>query len=101
VSPGFEGGQMPLQRRIPKKGFSNAPFKVRYNVVHVKDLARLKAGSLVTAELLHATGLVKKRGPIKLLADGDVSGAYTVKLDKVSGQARSKIEAAGGTIEEL
>jgi len=101
VSPAFEGGQMPLQRRIPKKGFSNAPFKVRYNVVHVKDLARLETGALVTAEILREIGLVKKRGPIKLLADGDVSGAYTVKLDKVSGQARSKIEAAGGTVEEL
>ncbi|MCA1962144.1 MAG: 50S ribosomal protein L15 [Desulfomonile sp.] len=101
ISPAFEGGQMPLQRRIPKKGFSNAPFKVRYNVVHVKDLARLEAGTVVTAEILREIGLVKKSGPVKLLADGDAAGPYTVRLDKVSNQARSKIEAAGGTIEEL
>jgi large subunit ribosomal protein L15 len=97
--PGFEGGQMPLQRRLPKKGFSNAPFKVRYIVVNVKDLASFEAGALVTPELLREKGLVNKRGPIKLLSDGEVSGPYTIKLDKVSARARAKIEEAGGTVE--
>ncbi|HMK33566.1 MAG TPA: 50S ribosomal protein L15 [Desulfomonilaceae bacterium] len=98
ISPGFEGGQMPLQRRLPKKGFTNI-FKVYYNIVNLKDLSRLDAGTAVTPELLREKGIVNRRGPIKLLAGGDVSGAYTVKLDRISSQARSKIEAAGGVVE--
>jgi large subunit ribosomal protein L15 len=90
---------MPLQRRLPKKGFSNAPFKVRYNVVHVKDLNRFEAGSVITPEALREKGLVRRQGPVKLLADGDVSGAYTIKLDSVSVSARTKVEAAGGVVE--
>jgi large subunit ribosomal protein L15 len=100
VSPGFEGGQMPLQRRLPKKGFTNI-FKVQYNIVNVKDLARLDAGATVTPELLREKGIVKRRGPIKLLSSGDVSQAFTVKLDRISVKARSKIEAAGGMVEGL
>jgi len=100
IAPGFEGGQMPLQRRLPKKGFSNAPFKTRFNVVHIEDLSRFEPETEITAELLREKGLVKRRGPVKLLADGDVSAAYTIKLDRVSSAARSKIEAAGGTVEE-
>ncbi len=99
IGPGFEGGQMPLQRRLPKKGFSNAPFKVRYNVVHVKDLNRFETGSIITPAVLREARIVRRQGPVKLLADGDVSGAYTVKLDSVSVSARSKIEAAGGVVE--
>ena len=99
IAAGFEGGQMPLQRRLPKKGFTNARFKVRYNVVHVKDLERFEAGSVITSELLRERGIVRRQGPVKLLADGDVSGAYTVKLDSVSASARSKVEAAGGVVE--
>lgn len=98
VSPGFEGGQMPLQRRLPKKGFTNI-FKVRYNVVNLKDLARLDAAQPVTPELLRETGIVKRKGPIKLLSAGEVATAYTVRLDRTSTAARSKIEAAGGTVE--
>lgn len=101
VSPGFEGGQMPLQRRLPKKGFSNAPFKVRYNVINVKDLVRFEAGTVVTADLLREKGLIKRRGPIKLLSKGEVTAAYTVKVDRVSQAAKSKIEAAGGQVQEL
>ena len=101
VSPGFEGGQMPLQRRLPKKGFSNYPFKVRYNVINVKDLVRFEAGTVVTAELLREKGLIKRRGPIKLLSNGEVTAAYTVKVDRVSQAARSKIEAAGGQVQEV
>jgi large subunit ribosomal protein L15 len=100
IAPGFEGGQMPLQRRLPKKGFTNAPFKVRYNVVHIKDLARFEEGAVITPEMLREHGMVKRRGPVKLLSDGDLTGAYTIRLDRVSGTARSKIEAAGGTVED-
>jgi large subunit ribosomal protein L15 len=100
VARGFEGGQMPLQRRLPKKGFNN-PSRVEYNIVHVKDLARFDVGTPITAELLREKGLAKRPGPVKLLSDGDLSGAYTVQLDRVSAAARSKIEAAGGTVEEI
>jgi large subunit ribosomal protein L15 len=100
ISPGFEGGQMPLQRRLPKRGFSNAPFKVRYNIVHVKDLSGFEPGTVITPDLLREKGFVKKQGPVKLLSDGEISGAYTVKLHRVSAAARSKIEACGGAVEE-
>jgi large subunit ribosomal protein L15 len=99
VSPAFEGGQMPLQRRLPKKGFNN-PFKVRYNIINVRDLSRLEPGTVVTPQLLRDQGMVKRQGPVKLLSHGDVSAAYTVKVDRVSGAAKAKIEAAGGTVEE-
>lgn len=100
IGVGFEGGQMPLQRRLPKKGFTNAPFKVKYNVVHLKDLSRFEAGLLITSDLLRQKGLVKRPGPVKLLSDGDVSAPYTIRLERVSGPARLKIEAAGGKVEE-
>jgi len=99
LSPGFEGGQMPLQRRLPKKGFSN-PFKVCYQVVNIKDLACFDAGATITAELLREKGIIKRRGPVKLLSNGDVSVAFTVMVDRASSAARSKIEAAGGTVQE-
>jgi len=99
VSPGFEGGQMPLQRRLPKKGFTNT-FKIHYNIIHLKDLARFEAGTEITPALLRETGIIKRQGPVKLLADGEVAGAYNIKVDRVSSAAQSKIEAAGGTVEE-
>jgi large subunit ribosomal protein L15 len=99
VSPGFEGGQMPLQRRLPKKGFTNT-FKIHYNIVHIKDLSGFEAGTEITPTLLREQGITKRQGPIKLLADGDVGEAYNVKLDRVSSAAHAKIEAAGGTVEE-
>jgi large subunit ribosomal protein L15 len=99
VSPGFEGGQMPLQRRLPKKGFTNT-FKIHYNIVHLKDLSQFEAGTEITPELLREKGMIKRQGPVKLLADGDVAGAYNVKVQRVSSAARLKIEAAGGTVEE-
>jgi large subunit ribosomal protein L15 len=101
IRAGFEGGQMPLQRRLPKKGFSNYPFKTRYNLVHVRDLARFDAGTVITAELLREAGLVKRNGPVKLLSDGEVSAGYTIKLDRISASARTKIETAGGAVEEM
>lgn len=100
ISAGFEGGQMPLQRRLPKKGFNNK-FRVAYNVINVKDLARFEPGTEITSELLRDSGLVKRNGPIKLLSQGEVSGAYTVKVDRASKAAKEKVEAASGSVVEL
>lgn len=98
TNPGFEGGQMPMYRRLPKRGFTN-PFKVTAQPVNV---GRLKAltGSEVTPETLHAAGLVGRQGdPIKLLAGGEADRAYTVRGIAVSASARTKVEAAGGRVE--
>jgi len=98
--PGFEGGQMPLTRRIPKRGFNNERFRVENQVVRLGDLSKVE-GSEVTRESLAKAGLIKlSKGPAKLLASGEVSAAYTVRGIKVSGSAREKIAAAGGRIEE-
>jgi large subunit ribosomal protein L15 len=99
--PAFEGGQTALVRRLPRRrGFRN-PFRVEYTPVNLSDLARLPAGSDVTPETLAAAGIVKTRLPIKVLAGGDVSAKLTVRAHRVSAAARAKIEAAGGTVEEL
>ncbi|MEO7512328.1 MAG: 50S ribosomal protein L15 [Gemmatimonadaceae bacterium] len=98
--PGFEGGQMPLTRRIPKRGFSNARFRDENQIVRLSDLPQVE-GTEVTRESLAKAGLVKlRKGPVKLLATGEVPGAYTVRGIKVSGSAREKIAAAGGRIED-
>ena len=97
--PGFEGGQMPLIRRIPKRGFTN-PFKQAAQVVNVRHLSLLADGLEVTPETLFGAGLVRRPDhPIKLLGMGDVSRKFTVKGVSVSTSAKGKIEAAGGTIE--
>ncbi|MGQ0646963.1 MAG: 50S ribosomal protein L15 [Gemmatimonadaceae bacterium] len=97
--PGFEGGQMPLSRRIPKRGFNNARFRTAYQIIGLDDLARVE-GAEVTPETLAQAGLVRRRvGPVKLLANGAVEQAYTIRGLKVSGAAREKIVAAGGRIE--
>jgi len=96
--PGFEGGQMPLIRRIPKRGFTN-PFKQPAQVVNVRHLGKLAAGVEVTPETLFGAGLVRRPDrPIKLLGMGDVGRSFTVKGVTVSASARTKIEQAGGTI---
>ena len=95
--PGFEGGQMPLTRRLPKRGFTN-PFRVEANVIRLDQLALLEGD--VTPDALRAAGLVKRQGPVKVLANGDISSAVTVRGLKVSASAREKIVAAGGTVEE-
>jgi large subunit ribosomal protein L15 len=100
ISPGFEGGQMPLQRRLPKKGFNNK-FRVEYNVINVKDLQRFDPETEVTEELIRQKGLVKRKGPIKLLSEGDVEAAYTVKVNRASKAAKEKVEAASGKVIEL
>jgi large subunit ribosomal protein L15 len=99
---GFEGGQMPLHRRVPKRGFHN-PFRVEYAVVNL-DLLGLKfdAGTVVTPELLRERGLVQGGGrKVKVLARGDVGKALTVRAHKFSGKAAEKIAAAGGSTEQL
>jgi len=97
---GFEGGQMPLHRRVPKRGFHN-PFRVEYRVVNLDVIAeRFEAGADVTPEMLREAGLVKGgRGPIKVLARGDIAKALTIRAHKFSGKAAEKIVAAGGTAE--
>jgi large subunit ribosomal protein L15 len=100
VPVGFEGGQMPLQRRLPKlKGFSNALFKTEYQVVNIGRLAELyPTGGEVTPESLVAGGAVRRGELVKVLGDGDVAVALRVSAHAVSGSARQKIEAAGGTV---
>jgi large subunit ribosomal protein L15 len=98
VRPGFEGGQMPLIRRVPKRGFTNE-FRVEYSVVNVSDLAAL--GKAVTPETLVERGLVHKGRPVKVLGNGEIQSAVTVSAHKFSKAAREKIEAAGGRCEEL
>jgi large subunit ribosomal protein L15 len=95
--PGFEGGQMPLTRRLPKRGFTN-PFRVEANVIRLDQLALLDGE--VTPDTLRAAGMVKRQGPVKVLANGELSSAVTVRGLKVSASAREKIVAAGGTVEE-
>lgn len=98
VRPGFEGGQMPLIRRIPKRGFTN-PFKQAAQVVNVRHLGQLAEGVEVTPETLFGAGLVRRPDrPVKLLGMGDVQRKFSVKGVTVSASARSKIEQAGGTI---
>jgi large subunit ribosomal protein L15 len=97
VSPRFEGGQTPLHRRTPKsKGFTN-PFRVEYHVVNLKTLETLDAGSEVTPESLREHGLVAKRGLVKVLGQGELTKALTVRAHAFSGAAVRAIEAAGGT----
>ena len=98
VGRGFEGGQMPLQRRLPKKGFNNI-FRTEYNVVSLKTISKLNPSEPITGALLREKNIVKRVGPIKLLSDGEVSAAYIIRLDAVSDSARKKIGAAGGTVE--
>jgi large subunit ribosomal protein L15 len=97
--PGFEGGQMPLQRRLPKRGFNNI-FRKVYAIVQVSDLEVFDTGSRIDRETLVQAGLIGKRTTlVKVLANGELSKSLTVAVDKVSEGAKKKIEAAGGTVE--
>ncbi len=99
--PGFEGGQMPLTRRIPKRGFTNI-FRQAWAIVNLRDLQRFAADSVVDDAALKEAGLVGvKTQRIKLLAQGEVTVPLTVKVQAVSAQARERIEAAGGRVEVL
>ena len=99
IKPGFEGGQMPLQRRIPKRGFTNI-FKKEIGIVNVQDLDIFEDGAVVNLESLIAQGLVgRKYSMVKILGNGDLAKKLTVKVDKISESARKKIDGAGGTVE--
>jgi len=97
---GFEGGQMPFHRRIPKRGFTNI-FRVEYDVVNIGDLDRFEAGASVTPEALAEARLARKSRPVKILGDGRIQKALTVSAHKFSASARASIEAAGGRCEVL
>ena len=100
---GFEGGQMPLHRRVPKRGFNNTDFRTEYEVVNLDQLeARFDAGATVTPDALRSAGLVNGRDiRVKVLARGEVSKALTVQAHKFSGKAAEKIAAAGGKAEAI
>jgi large subunit ribosomal protein L15 len=98
VSLGFEGGQMPLQRRIPKRGFTNI-FKKQYEIINVKDLRSFTSGETIDRERLREAGLVRRSVGVKLLGVGEISEPLTIRVDRVSRSAREKIESAGGKVE--
>ncbi|SPD72265.1 50S ribosomal subunit protein L15 [uncultured Desulfobacterium sp.] len=96
---GFEGGQMPLHRRLPKRGFTNI-FKKEYNAVNISDLAGFEANAILDIEAMKNAGLFSKlKDGIKLLGDGDISHPLFIKVHKVSRAAKEKIESAGGKVE--
>ena len=102
VRPGFEGGQLPLFRRLPKRGFSNARFKVRYATINLSDLNKFEDGAVVTPELLKEMGLVKNRlDGIKVLGNGKLEKKLTVKAHKFSSTVQREIESHGGKIEVM
>ncbi|MCL2009233.1 MAG: 50S ribosomal protein L15 [Synergistaceae bacterium] len=102
VRPGFEGGQMPLARRVPKRGFNNARFAKEYQVVNLDSLAEKFEGGNVSAKELHEARLIRSVSlPVKLLGNGEVTKRFTVKINAVSQGARRKIEAAGGKVEVI
>jgi len=99
IKPWFEGGQMPITQRVPKKGFKN-PFRKDVEVVNVGELAKLGDGATVDAEALVHSGLIRGTGAlVKLLGDGEAPKNLTIKLNRISASARSKVESAGGTVE--
>lgn len=99
IKPGFEGGQMPLQRRIPKRGFNNI-FRKEFGIVNIQDLELFEVGAKVDRAALVEAGLVAKKFQlVKVLGNGELTKALTIAVDKLSESARKKIEAAGGTIE--
>ena len=102
VRPGFEGGQLPLFRRLPKRGFSNAMFKVEYATINVSDLEKFEDGAVVTPELLKEMGIIKNQlAGIKVLGNGELTKKVTVKAAKFSKTAVEKIEKIGGKAEVI
>lgn len=102
VRPGFEGGQLPLYRRLSKRGFNNYNFRTVYATVNVSDLERFDEGTVVDAELLKKVGLVNKElDGIKVLGNGELTKKLTVKANKFSDTAKEKIENVGGTTEVI
>jgi len=102
VRIGFEGGQMPLARRLPKRGFSNARFKKIFAIVNVGDLNAFDENTVITPELLMEYGFVRKlRDGVKILGNGEVEKAFTIKAHKISKSAEEKILAGGGKVEVI
>ncbi len=104
VRPGFEGGQMPLYRRMPKRGFNNKRFAPQYIEVNVADLEKFDNGAEVSAEILRDSGIIslpKVNDGIKILGNGELTKKLTVKATKFTASAKEKIEKAGGTVEEV
>ncbi len=97
---GFEGGQMPLQRRLPKRGFRN-PFRQEVSIIHVKDLNRFPENSVGDPDLLRTSGLWRKGNLIKLLSDGELEHPLTVRVHRASSTAVKKVEAASGKVEVI
>ena len=99
VRPGFEGGQMPLHRRLPKRGFKNI-FKTPVEVINVRDLNRFESGAVVDQKMLAESGLVSRKAKqVKILGQGDLNVALTLQVGSASKSAKEKIEAAGGKVE--
>ncbi len=98
----FEGGQLPLYRRLPKRGFSNAQFKIKYSIINVCDLNRFDDGAVVTPEILHDAGLLKNQlDGVKVLGNGTLEKKLTIKAHKFSKEAVNKIEKSGSTLEVI
>ncbi len=97
--PGFEGGQMPLHRRLPKRGFTNI-FRKKFAIVSLSDLDKFDSGATIDRKALLDAGVIKKDIPVKVLANGEITKAVTVDVDKVSQGAKDLISAAGGTVKE-
>lgn len=99
VRPGYEGGQMPIHRRLPKRGFVNI-FRKKICVINIRDLNRFESGTVVDDALLISSGIIKNRKDgVKLLSQGQINVPLTIKIDKISNAAKEKILAAGGTVE--
>ena len=99
IRAGFEGGQTPLYRRLPKRGFTN-PFRAEYNIINLSALDRFDAGTKITPELLDKAGLIRDLGnPIKLLGKGELKKKFSIALHKVSASAKAAVEKAGGSVE--
>ena len=102
IKPWFQGGQSPIYRRIPKRGFNNANFTVRYAIINLSDLNRFNDGDTVTLELLKEMGIIKKElSGLKVLGNGTLEKKLTIKANRFSSKAVSKIEDAGGTAEVI
>ncbi len=100
-APGFEGGQMPLYRRLPKSGFTNI-FRKEYTTINLSDLDRFDEGAVVTVEALKAAGMVKQvKAGVKVLGSGELTKNLTVQVERFTGSAKEKIEALGGKAEEV
>ncbi|MFW6075780.1 MAG: 50S ribosomal protein L15, partial [Chloroflexota bacterium] len=102
VRPGFEGGQNPIYRRMPYKRGFKSPFKTQYEVINLRTIVELELESPITPESLFERGVTRSLDlPVKILGDGDVTSAYTIRAHKFSKSAQEKIEAAGGTVEVI